>query len=93
LNCITHSNDLAKTWNLVKKIRNFLIALPAEKSKHYTFNQDYRLAKPDDSYIRILEQSSIQQQDSNGNITHMMGVCSDITHQKKHETLSACLVS
>jgi DNA-binding CsgD family transcriptional regulator/PAS domain-containing protein len=93
LNSITHPDDLPKTWNLVKKIWDFLIALPADKRKHYTFNHDYRLAKPDGTYIRILEQSSILQQDSNGNITHVMGICSDITHQKKHETLSASLVS
>jgi DNA-binding CsgD family transcriptional regulator/PAS domain-containing protein len=92
VNEITHLDDLPKTWGLIKKIWDFLLALPASKRKGYKFNHDYRMAKADGSYIRVLEQSSILQQDSNGNITHVMGVCSDITHLKKNETLTASLI-
>ncbi|MBK0403015.1 PAS domain-containing protein [Adhaeribacter sp. BT258] len=93
VNEITHPDDLPKTWGLIKKIWDFLLAQPASKRKQYQFNHDYRMAKVDGSYIRVLEQSSILQQDSNGNITHVMGVCSDITHLKKNETLTASLIS
>ncbi|MFC5270214.1 PAS domain-containing protein [Adhaeribacter terreus] len=93
VNEITHPDDLPKTWGLIKKIWDFLLAQPAGKRKQYKFNHDYRMAKANGSYIRVLEQCSILQQDSNGNITHVMGVCSDITHLKKNETLTASLTS
>lgn len=92
-NEIMHPDDLTKTLSLIKKIWDFLLVQPANKRKLYKFSHDYRMAKADGSYIRVLEQSSILQQDSNGNITHVMGVCSDITHLKKNETLTASLVS
>ena len=88
-----HPDDLTKSWSLIKKIWDFLLAQPAGRRKQYNFTHDYRMAKADGLYIRVLEQSSILQQDSNGNITHVMGVCSDITHLKKNETLTATLIS
>lgn len=92
-NEIMHPDDLPKTWGLIKKIWDFLLAQPANKRKQYKFTHDYRMAKADGGYIRVLEQSSILQQDSNGNITHVMGICSNITHLKKNETLTATLIS
>src|SRR5688572_847580 len=40
VNEITHPEDLSKTWSLIKKIWDFLLAQPAAKRKQYKFNHD-----------------------------------------------------
>ena len=92
VNNITHPDDLTPTWVLVKQIWEVLMAMPAKDRKKYKFNHDYRLLHPGGHYVRILEQCSVLQQDSAGNITHVMGNCSDITRWKKNYKLTASLV-
>ncbi|MBF9254739.1 response regulator transcription factor [Pontibacter sp. 172403-2] len=39
--------------------------------------------KPNGEAVRILEQIAVLQQDSKGNITHILGICNEITSWKK----------
>ena len=93
VNEITHPDDLLKNWDLVRKIWDLLVAQPPAKRMHYKFTHDYRLAKASGAYLRILEQCAVLQQDRRGNITHLLGICSDITQLKKHGTLAASLLN
>lgn len=81
---IMHPSDLPKTAKLVTIIWDFLLSLPPSERQRYKFNGDYRVIKPDGSIVRILEQNTILQLDRKGNITHLLGVVSDITHWKKN---------
>ncbi|MES2734440.1 MAG: LuxR C-terminal-related transcriptional regulator [Bacteroidota bacterium] len=92
-NEIMHPADRPYTWKLLSTIWDFLLALPPQHRKHYQFNSDYRIRKADGSYVRVLEQNAVLQQDSQGNITHLLGVCSDITHWKKSEAQIASIMS
>lgn len=92
-NDITHPEDRPKVGKLVKLIWGFLLSLPPHKRKSYKFNADYRLRKTDGSYIRMLEQTTILQQDSQGNVTHILGVGSDITNWKRNETMIGSVIS
>ncbi|RYD90261.1 MAG: hypothetical protein EOP50_16245 [Sphingobacteriales bacterium] len=93
INYLTHPADLEPTWQLARQVWDLLMTIPAGERSHYNYQHDYRLARPDGSYLRLLEQCSVLQQDSAGNITHLMGVCSDITRLKKTDKLSATVVS
>lgn len=89
---IMHPDDLPKTLKLLKFIWNFLLALPTPERQKYKFNSDYRIIKPDGSFVRILEQNTILQLDRKGNITHLLGTGSEITHWKKTEDVIASVV-
>ncbi|QNF31968.1 PAS domain-containing protein [Adhaeribacter swui] len=80
---IMHPRDLPKAAKLANIIWDFLLAVPPAQRQNYKFNGDYRIVKPDGSVVRVLEQNSILQLDRKGNITHLLGAVSDITHWKK----------
>ena len=92
LSQIMHPSDLPKTAKLIKIIWDFLLDLPPSQRQKYKFSGDYRLIKPDGSLVRILEQNTILQLDSKGNITHLLGVGSDITHWKKTDDSMASVI-
>jgi PAS domain S-box-containing protein len=93
LNDLIHPEDRRPIWQLFRTIWNFLLALPPQQRKKHQYNGDYRLRKPDGSYVRVLEQNTLLQQDSQGNITHLLVTVSDISHWKKSETLVASVIS
>jgi DNA-binding CsgD family transcriptional regulator len=90
---IKHPDDTLNTWKLVYNIWNALIAIPSLSRPNYKFSYDYRILRPDGRVVRILEQNAVLQQDDNGNITHLLGVCNDITHWKKSGRQLASLTS
>lgn len=90
---IMHPADLPQTGKLVKIIWDFISGLPIAERQKYKINGDYRIIKPDGSIVRILEQDTILQLDGKGNITHLLGVGSDITHWKKNDDLVASVIS
>ncbi|PIQ20248.1 MAG: hypothetical protein COW65_16105 [Cytophagales bacterium CG18_big_fil_WC_8_21_14_2_50_42_9] len=92
-NDIVHPEDQHKIWRLVKIVWDYLLHLPAAERPFYKFSCDYRLVKPDGTCIRFLEQNSVLQLDSQGNITHLLGVGSDITHWKKNDNILATVIS
>ena len=90
---IKHPEDAANSWKLICSIWNVLTVIPAANRAGYKFSYDYRIIRPDGNVVRLLEQSSVLQQDSRGDITHLLGVCTDITQWKKNGTQLASLSS
>jgi DNA-binding CsgD family transcriptional regulator len=90
---IKHPDDSLNTWKLVYSIWNALTGIPSGSRPNYKFSYDYRILKPDGRIVRILEQNAVLHQDTNGNITHLLGVCNDITPWKKTGSQLASLTS
>ena len=90
---IMHPDDLPQTSKLMKLIWDFLLSLPVPQRQKYRFSGDYRIVKPDGTCVRLLEQNTILQLDKKGNITHLLGTGSDITHWKKNDDLLASVIS
>lgn len=82
---LVHPDDAAPTWIQVKKKWECLLALPPAQRKEQKFNISYRIIKPNGKIMQVLEQSSVLQLDDRGNITHLMGVCSDVSLLEKLE--------
>lgn len=85
--------DWERTWRLKKKIWERLLALPPLERKNFKFHHDYRVRKPNGLYVRLLEQNSVLQLDDRGNVTHTIGICSDITHWNKGADSCAAVLS
>ena len=92
-NEIIHPDDLVKTWKLIKNIWDFILNMPEANQQQFKFNYDNRSIKPDGKEVRILAQNSVLQTDTKGNITHVLGVYSDISHWKKSEQQIASIIS
>ncbi len=92
-NEIIHPDDLARTWKLNKTIWDLISSVEPENRGQYKFNYDYRIIKANGKQARILEQNSVLQQDRNGNITHVLGVCTDISHWKRNDHQLASVIS
>lgn len=88
-----HPDDLLNTKKFLREILQILALIPRASIGNYSFSFDYRIIKPTGEVVRILEQNSILQQDSEGNITHLLGVCNNITQWKRNETQLASLSS
>ena len=88
-----HPDDLQNTKKLLREILQVLAVIPTASRANYSFSFDYRIIKPNGEAVRILEHNSVLQQDSEGNITHLLGVCNDITQWKRNETQLASLSS
>lgn len=92
-NSILHPDDLHPFWKLMKQIWEFLHLLPPWQRRNYRLNCDYRIRKPDGTYVRMLEQNAMLQSDGQGHITHLLGTSSDISSWKKSEAMVASLIS
>lgn len=92
-NKIRHPEDQLNTWRLIFRIWKILNSIPAIKKPNYRFSYDYRILKPNGEIIRILEQNAVLQQDDSGNITHLLGICNDITQWKNSDGQLASLTS
>ncbi|HEX8528862.1 MAG TPA: LuxR C-terminal-related transcriptional regulator [Cytophagales bacterium] len=79
LQAIIHPADAPHAWRHTKSVWESILALQPGKRKGYQFNRHYRVRKADRSYVRLLEQSTVLHTDSQGNITHVLGVCTDIS--------------
>jgi len=89
-NQITHPDDVNILWLRVKRHWDFMEILPPHQRKQQKLNNSYRILHPNGTYLKVLEQNSVLQLDDKDNITHIMGVCSDITHlQKKADPVFA----
>ena len=92
-NQIKHPEDLSRSWKLLKKVWEYIMEVPPAEREHYKFNYDYRNLKPNGEEVRILEQNAVLQQDVNGNITHILGICNDITGWKNTDNQIASITS
>lgn len=93
LNDLIHPDDSIWLWKLMRQVWDFLLAQPAHQREGYQFNCDYRLRKANGAYIRLLEQNVVLQTDTRGNITHLLGICTDITNRKSNDILTASVLS
>ncbi|CAN5197237.1 hypothetical protein BH23BAC1_BH23BAC1_42910 [soil metagenome] len=82
-NKVVHPVDLPNIWKFFKIYWQHVNLIPSIERAKYKFNFDYRIVKPGGEEARILEQVIIFQQDLIGNITHILGTCTDITGWKK----------
>ncbi|WP_426293350.1 LuxR C-terminal-related transcriptional regulator [Dyadobacter endophyticus] len=90
---IKHPEDRTHSRSLLRQVWHVLGDIPPLSRSNFKFSHDYRIVKPDGKIIRILEQNSVFQQDPAGNITHLLGVCNDITEWKKTGSQLASLSS
>jgi DNA-binding CsgD family transcriptional regulator/PAS domain-containing protein len=89
---LLHPEDAPHYSHFMRQIWQYLLALPAHKREDHGFNCDYRLRKADGSYVRLLEKTIILQTDRKGNVTHLLGVWTDIGEWKKTDVMSASVV-
>ena len=66
-----------------------MLLLPTGKRQGYCFSRKYRIRKPDGSFVCLLEQNKVLQIDSDGNITHVLGTCTDISELVKPQRFEA----
>jgi DNA-binding CsgD family transcriptional regulator len=78
-----HPEDLPFFLNFEHFIVRFFDELPIEKIMKYKVRYDYRIRKPDDTYIRILQQTITIEHDENGALLRTFIVHTDISHLKK----------
>ena len=83
-----------KTY-LIKNIWDFILDVPPADQGLFKFNYNYRIIKRDGKEAIFLAQNSVLQlqSDSKGNVTHVLGVYSDISHWKKSEQQVASVIS
>jgi DNA-binding CsgD family transcriptional regulator len=79
LHRLMHPDDKKNMGEMTYELWKRILLLPADKRQGYRFSRKYRLQKSDGNFICILEQNAILQTDSKGNITHLLGTCTDIT--------------
>lgn len=92
-NGLLHPDDARGTWQLMQAVWKFLLARPAGQRAAYGFSCDYRIRRADGMYLRLLEQNQVLQTDRHGNVTHLLGTGTDITHWKESATLVASVTS
>ncbi len=90
---LLHPADAGNLEKLKDRVGKFLLSVPPPQRVGYQCNYDYRLHKSDGTYRRLLEQSTVLCTDARGEITHLAATCTDITHWKKDEALTATVVS
>lgn len=79
VNEIMHPEDKKTIWRQTVDLWKNLQTLPASQKTNFSFSRKFRLRRANGTYITLLEQNSVLQTDSLGNITHVLSVFSDIT--------------
>jgi DNA-binding CsgD family transcriptional regulator len=90
---LLHPEDAGPAWQLLLRAYKCLLDLPARHRPLAGLSRDYRLRRADGTYVRLLEQSRVLQSDRTGNVTHLLGVCTNITDWKRSDVLSASVDS
>lgn len=85
LNELLHPDDKKTIWQRTIDLWKVVQSLPNHQKSNYAFNRKYRLRRANGTYINLLEQNSVLQTDSQGNITHILSVFSDITDLVKND--------
>ncbi|MBD0254230.1 MAG: hypothetical protein ICV83_00815 [Cytophagales bacterium] len=90
---LLHPADAGDLEKLKDRTAECLRGVPPPQRLGYQCNYDYRLRKSDGTYLRLLEQSTVLQTNSRGDVTHLAATCTDITHWKRDEVLAATVIS
>ena len=78
-----HPEDRKPVISLAKKSWNYIRSVKPGLRKKYKVSLDFRVRKHNQEYVRILLQKGILNQDKMGNVVHMVGICTDISHWHK----------
>ncbi len=73
-----HPEDDPVLWHLTYKAWRQLLAMPAPERAACGYNREYRFLKTGGTYQWLLEQNRVLQTDRRGNITHLLGTCTEI---------------
>jgi DNA-binding CsgD family transcriptional regulator len=87
-----HPADDLMLWDLTRKAWELLLATPAPKRFACGYNRAYRLRKAGGTYRWLLEHNQVLQADRRGNITHLLGTCTDITPIREDSPVRVSLV-
>ncbi len=80
---IIHPDDMPYFLNFELFIVRFFGKLPIDKISKYKVRYDYRLRRPDGSYVRLLQQTVTLEHDENGALLRTFIVYTDISQLKK----------
>jgi PAS domain-containing protein len=75
-----HPEDLPHFLNFETFLIKFFEKFSPEQISKYKMRYDYRLLKPDGSYIRILQQTMVIEHDEHGAIFRTLAMHTDISH-------------
>lgn len=87
-----HPDDIKIVLEFEQTGGNFYNQLPAEKIFQYKVSYDYRMAKTNGQYIRILQQVVPIQGDGEGGILRTLCMHTDISHLKKDLVMSISML-
>ena len=78
-----HPEDREAVISLAKKSWKYIRSVKPDLRKKYKISMDFRVRKHNQEYVRILLQKAILNQDKMGNVVHIVGICTDISHWHK----------
>lgn len=84
---IIHPDDLPYFMDFEASVTEFFTQLPPEKVMKYKSRYDYRIRKKNGDYIRILQQITTIQSDTDGAVLRTFVVHTDISHLKKDDKM------
>lgn len=90
---LIHPENQKKIYSLLNSVWENILSLPRFQRRKIKYNLDYRIQKMNGDYVRVLEQCTVLQTDYKGNITHTMGVVSDISNWKYEDKLTSTVIS
>ncbi|WP_342087725.1 helix-turn-helix transcriptional regulator [Dyadobacter sp. OTU695] len=76
-------NDFAGVEKMSRHINEYVRRVDQSSINSFKAFFDFRMTRPDGSSRRILHESSALRRDSAGNILFLLGLISDISHQKR----------
>jgi len=78
-NKVIHPEDSLVIWKNILNVWMYLVCLSHEQRIKFKYANTYRILTADGQVLYVWEQNSVFQTDRSGNVTHLMGVCSDVT--------------
>jgi DNA-binding CsgD family transcriptional regulator/PAS domain-containing protein len=86
LNAIMHPADRPAVWRRTTELWKNLLQLTPSQRQNFRYNRKYRLRHAQGNFITLLEQNSVLQTDSAGNITHLLCIFSNISELLQKDT-------
>ena len=80
---VIHPEDRQAVISLARKSWNYIRNVKPDLRKKYKVSLDFRVRKCNREYVRVLLQKGILNQDKIGNVVHIVGICTDISHWHK----------
>lgn len=90
---LMHADDRNQIGEMTYIAWKYLLTLPVKQRQCFQINRKYRIVKADQTYAALLEQNMVLQTDRKGNITHLLGMCTDISNLGSVNTFQASVFS